>query len=153
MEHCKDTFISSTFWSDRIGPTAGLATLHEMERLKSWDRISAIGNKIKRNWKKIAYNHKLDISIQGISSLPNFYFKNRNNLIYKTFITQEMLKKNILSTMAIYVCIDHSDSLLKRYFDSLNDVFYKISKKNSDNELINSLDQIVLDDFKRRKVL
>ena len=55
--------------------------------------------------------------------------------------------------MAIYVCIDHSDSLLKRYFDSLNDVFYKISKKNSDNELINSLDQIVLDDFKRRKVL
>ena len=153
MEQCKDTFISSTFWSDRIGPTAGLATLHEMERLKSWDRISAIGNKIKRNWKKIAYNHKLDISIQGISSLPNFYFKNRNNLIYKTFITQEMLKKNILSTMAIYVCIDHSDSLLKRYFDSLNDVFYKISKKNSNNELINSLDQIVLDDFKRRKVL
>ena len=63
-----------------------------------------------------------------------------------------MLKRNILSTMAIYVCIDHSDSLLKRYFDSLNDVFYKISKKNSNNELINSLDQIVLDDFKRRKV-
>ena len=52
MEHCKDTFISSTFWSDRIGPTLGSATLHEMERLKSWDRISAIGMKIKkRNWK------------------------------------------------------------------------------------------------------
>ena len=72
MDHCKETFISSTFWSDRIGPTAGLATLNEMERLKSWDQISATGKKIKKNWKKMASDHKLDIIIQGISSLPNF---------------------------------------------------------------------------------
>ena len=153
MDHCKETFISSTFWSDRIGPTAGLATLNEMERLKSWDQISATGKKIKKNWKKMASDHKLDIIIQGISSLPNFYFKNKNNLIYKTFITQEMLKRNILSTMAIYVCIDHSDSLLDKYFDNLNDIFYKISKNNTDEELVKSLDKMVYDDFKRRNIL
>ncbi len=153
MDYCKDTFISSTFWSDRIGPTAGLATLNEMEKLKSWKQISARGKKIKKNWERLAYNHNLNISIQGVSSLPNFYFKNRNNLIYKTFITQEMLKKNILSTMAIYVCIDHSETILNRYFDNLNDIFYKISKNNSDKELIKLLDQIVLDDLKRKKKL
>ena len=153
MDCCKDTFISSTFWSDRIGPTAGLATLNEMERLKSWKKISNTGEKIKKVWKKIAYNHKLDITIQGISSLPNFYFKNRNNLIYKSYITQEMLKKNILSTLAIYVCIDHTDDLLKKYYDNLNDIFYKISKNNTNDQLIKSLDQIVLNDFKKRNIL
>ena len=101
----------------------------------------------------MASDHKLDIIIQGISSLPNFYFKNKNNLIYKTFITQEMLKRNILSTMAIYVCIDHSDSLLDKYFDNLNDIFYKISKNNTDEELVKSLDKMVYDDFKRRNIL
>ena len=40
MEMSKDTFISSTFWSDRIGPVAALATLKEMQRIQSWKIIS-----------------------------------------------------------------------------------------------------------------
>ena len=36
MNYFNKTFLSSTFWSDRIGPTAGLATLSEMEKIKSW---------------------------------------------------------------------------------------------------------------------
>ena len=153
MECCKNTFISSTFWSDRIGPSAGLATLNEMEKLKSWKIISNTGEKIKDIWKKMAKNNKLDIVTQGISSLPNFYFKNRNNLIYKSFITQEMLKKNILSTLAIYVCIDHNDSILEKYFDNLNDIFNTISQNNSDTQLIKLLNPIVLADFKKRNII
>ena len=56
MEMSEDTFISSTFWSDRIGPVAALATLKEMQRTKSWNIISKKGllikKKIKRNSKK-----------------------------------------------------------------------------------------------------
>ena len=124
-----------------------------MEKLKSWKIISNTGEKIKDIWKKIAKNNKLDIVTQGISSLPNFYFKNRNNLIYKSFITQEMLKKNILSTLAIYVCIDHNDSILEKYFDNLNDIFNTISQNNSDSQLIKLLNPIVLADFKKRNII
>ncbi len=153
MSSCKETFMSSTFWSDRIGPTAGIATLKEMERIKSWEIISKIGNKIKKIWKKLSLNHKLDISIQGISSLPNFYFKNRNNLIYKSYITQEMLKKNILATMSIYVCIDHTEKILSNYYDNLNNIFYNISQSNTNNGVLNKLDKVVVDYYKNHRLL
>lgn len=35
MQSAQDTFISSTFWTERIGPIAGIATLNEMESLNS----------------------------------------------------------------------------------------------------------------------
>ena len=43
MESVQNTFISSTFWTDRIGPTAALATLKEMESLESWKVITETG--------------------------------------------------------------------------------------------------------------
>ena len=54
MDEGKKSFISSTFWTDRLGPTAGLATLKEMEKIKSWKIISNLGKKIKKEWLKIA---------------------------------------------------------------------------------------------------
>ena len=36
MNVAQETFISSTFWTERIGPTAALKTLDIMEQTKSW---------------------------------------------------------------------------------------------------------------------
>ena len=103
MENAQDTFISSTFWSDRVGPVAALETLRIMEDTKSWETITKTGLEIKKNWVKIAIDCNIKIDVSGISALPNFSFKNRDNLIYKTFITQEMLKKGILANQSVYV--------------------------------------------------
>ena len=35
MDFAQSTFISSTFWTERSGPSAGLKTLEIMEREKS----------------------------------------------------------------------------------------------------------------------
>ena len=43
MQSAQDTFISSTFWTERIGPIAGIATLNEMESLNSWEIITSTG--------------------------------------------------------------------------------------------------------------
>ena len=54
MEAAQKTFISSTFWTERIGPAAALATLQEMKNIKSWEIITSIGNKIRDGWNKLA---------------------------------------------------------------------------------------------------
>ena len=46
MEAAQTTFISSTFWTERIGPTAALATLKVMERVRSWEIITDIGKSV-----------------------------------------------------------------------------------------------------------
>ncbi len=128
MEYSNETFISSTFWTERIGPTAALATIKFMEQKKTWKKIKKIGEKIQFNWKKIAENNKMNIKINGIPSLTNFTFQSLNHQSYKTLITQEMLLNNILATNAVYPSIAHSDNTLDLYFNKLNNIFELIKK-------------------------
>ena len=128
MSCATSSFISSTFWTERIGPTAALETLNVMEKIKSWDQITSIGKTIKLKWKSLAKNHRLNIMIQGLDSIPSFNFKSNNNLNYKTLITQEMLKKNFLASNIVYCSIAHKEKILDQYFDIMDEVFRKISK-------------------------
>ena len=63
MEAAQTSFISSTFWTERIGPTAALATLKVMEDIKSWEIITSIGKKIQEGWKSLALNNGLEIDV------------------------------------------------------------------------------------------
>ena len=127
MKHAQDTFISSTFWTERSGPVAALKTLEEMEKIKSWEIITKIGNKIVKGWKKLATKHKLKIRCSGIPSIKSFEIKSKNWLKYKTLISQEMLKKGFLAGNTIYACIDHNDKIIKKYLDCLDKIFKIIS--------------------------
>ena len=128
MSSSSSTFISSTFWTERIGPTAALETLNIMEKIKSWETITDTGKEIKKNWKNIAKSHDIKIKVQGLDALPNFIFSSEKNIMYKTLISQEMLKKKILASNAIYCSTAHEEKILTKYFNILNDIFYKISK-------------------------
>ena len=64
MEASQSTFISGTFWTERIGPVAALETLKIMEETKSWEYISELGRYLKSRWKEIAKNKKLDLNFQ-----------------------------------------------------------------------------------------
>ena len=94
MELAQKTFISSTFWTERIGPTAALATLRVMEQNKSWEIITKQGEKIQKGWNELACKHDLKITISGIPALSTYSFNSKYGLEYKTYVTQEMLKKD-----------------------------------------------------------
>jgi glutamate-1-semialdehyde 2,1-aminomutase len=128
MEAAQKSFISSTFWTERIGPSAAIKTLEVMQREKSWEKISATGEHIKSKWLSLAQLHNLGITISGLKALPTFSFKSKNNLAYKTFITQEMLKKGYLASNIIYVSTVHTPEVLEKYFDALDDIFKKIKE-------------------------
>ena len=93
MQAAQKTFISSTFWTERIGPSAALKTLEIMQKLDSWKYNSLLGNKVREVWKDLADENKLEINIGGLKPIPQFSINSKNFLKYKTFITQEMLKR------------------------------------------------------------
>lgn len=139
MEAAQTSFISSTFWTERIGPTAALATLKVMEEVKSWEIITSIGKKVQEGWKSLASSHSLEIELAGIPALSTYSFKSENALAYKTLIAQEMLKKNILASTNFYASIAHEDIYLEKYFSELDKV-YGIIRKCENQELnINEL--------------
>ena len=139
MESAKSSFISSTFWTERAGTIAALKTLELMKKYKSWELISKTGNSIKSNWLKLSNSYNLKINIKGIDSLPNFTFLHPDYLLFKTYITQEMLGYKILAGNAIYVCIDHKKKILENYYNILDAIFSKIKKCIDERENISSL--------------
>lgn len=126
MEATQKTFISSTFWTERIGPTAALATLEEMERQKSWEVVTETGKKIAASWKELAATHGLKVNVAGLPALISYGMPYDNWLSYKTYITQEMLKKGILGSNNVYVCTEHKKEHLDRYFNELDPIYATI---------------------------
>jgi len=138
MQAAQKTFISSTFWTERIGPTAALKTLEVMEREKSWQTITKIGNSISSQWKSLANKYDLDISTWGLPALTGYTFNLPNALSYKTLVTQEMLKKGFLSANSVYTCTEHKQEFVDGYFTELDPIF-SIIKQCEDGLDINFL--------------
>jgi len=151
MDMANQTFISSTFWTEKIGYVAAISTIDEMKRIKSWEKINKAGSRVKNFWVKNSKKYKIKIVTQGLNSLPSFYIDSKNWLQYKTLISQELLKDKILGSNAFYPSIFHENKVLKRYFSSMNKIFKLISlcekNKKSINELLNY--PVALSGFKR----
>jgi glutamate-1-semialdehyde 2,1-aminomutase len=123
MEAAQSTFISSTFWTERVGPTAALATLAVMERTESWQEVTATGLAIMAGWRQLAEGHGVSIDISGLPALATFSFRSANALAYKTLLTQEMLARGYLASTAVYTCTAHEPSVVAAYLDALEPVF------------------------------
>ena len=128
MQAAQATFISSTFWTERIGPTAGLKTLEIMERTRSYEKITQTGLRIAEGWRKLAARHGLNLRIAGLPALTGFSFTSPNALAYKTLITQEMLTKGYLAGTSVYVCTEHTEDVIHSYFEALAPIFALIEE-------------------------
>lgn len=128
MEAAQTTFISSTFWTERIGPTAALKTLEVMERVKSWETITQTGLNIRERWQKLAVKHGLGVSHWGLPALTGYTFKSDSALAYKTLITQEMLAKGYLASNCVYVSTEHTQEVVDGYFEALEPLFALIKE-------------------------
>jgi glutamate-1-semialdehyde 2,1-aminomutase len=127
MAAAQTTFISSTFWTERIGPTAALATLQAMEAEDAPARVHAIGSEIQERWESLADKTGLTISTGGLPALASFTVQGLNPLAVKTFVTAEMLDKGYLAGVNLYASIAHTPSIIDDYFTDLEPVFGKLS--------------------------
>ena len=139
MESAQSTFISSTFWTERIGPSAALAALDVMEELKSWEIITESGKVVRQGVADIASLHGLDISHWGIPSLCGYSFTNNNSLECKTLITQDMLSKGYLTGNSVYLSIEHTQEIISDFLCDLETSFAKVKRCLDNNDFESSL--------------
>ncbi|MBT3777946.1 MAG: aminotransferase class III-fold pyridoxal phosphate-dependent enzyme [Pelagibacteraceae bacterium] len=150
MKAAEKSFISSTFWTERIGSSAALATLKVMQREKSWEKITNTGEKINTAWIALSKEFDLPITISGLSALTTFTFKSDNALAYKTLITQEMLKKGYLAATAVYACTEHSASIMDEYLENLKPIFQIIKECEEGRDVMSLLEgPVAHNGFKR----
>jgi glutamate-1-semialdehyde aminotransferase len=110
-----------------------------MEKMKSWEIITQQGAKMQLKWEQLANSHDLSISVSGIPALSTYSFNGISPLEYKTYVTQEMLKKGFLASTNFYACTEHTDSFINSYIEALDSVYKDISHCEKGNKNINDL--------------
>ena len=123
MDAAQYTFISSTYFTERVGLAAALKCVEIYERDHIWEMQTAVGKQIKDGWKKLAEKHSIHVSIGGIDPLPHFQFLYPNSLVYKTFFIQEMLSRGFLASTAFYVSASHTEEIVAEYMNAVDEVF------------------------------
>jgi glutamate-1-semialdehyde aminotransferase len=128
MNAAQESFISSTYWTERIGPTAALATIRKLQAHNVPQHLVATGRAVKEGWLKAAQKHALPIHAGGMDPLAHFSFEYKEPLVLKTLFTQEMLERGFLATTAFYASLAHSDQEVSAYLNAVDEVFALIAQ-------------------------
>lgn len=151
MNKAQESFISSTYWTERIGPAAAIATISKLGKMKVPAYLRRIGKKIIKGWKEAAECDQLKISVKGMEALPTFKFEYQEmSQALHTLFTQEMLEKGFLASKNFYVAYAHTAESVEKYLQSVEEVFGVIKtaiQRNSVLELLRG--PIAHEGFKR----
>jgi glutamate-1-semialdehyde 2,1-aminomutase len=149
MQAAQQTFISSTFWTERIGPTAALAAIAEMETSGAPDHIHRIGESVQSTWLELAASTGLPMTVGGLPALASFSLHERDPLTIKTYVTSRMLDQGYLAGPNLYASIAHTPVILEGYFTALTPVFQEIAQCDDQELLARLPDGLAQSGFKR----
>ena len=151
MKTAEKSFISSTYWTERIGPAAAIATIKKMKEKNVPQHLIKIGKKIKEEWYEISKAKGLKIKITGIDPLATFKFDyGKGSQAVMTLFTQEMLKRGYLAGKSVYVSYSHKEKDVKNYLKDVDEVFGKIKYAIEKEKIYNLLEvPVAKSGFKR----
>jgi glutamate-1-semialdehyde 2,1-aminomutase len=124
MSAAQDTFISSTAWTERVGPAAAIATVKKHRAQNVGNHLVRIGQRVMDGWRAAAAQAGLEIDVSGIQPLGHFGFKTAPKPVAaRTLFTQLMLDRGYLARDAFYAMYVHSDADVDGYIAACADAF------------------------------
>ena len=135
MDSAQDSFISSAYWTERLGPAAALATIRKHRRENIADRLIHAGGRLREGWQKASEAADLSVAVSGILPLGGFAFDEPNGDVLMTLFTQLMLERGFLAGSHVYTMVTHTDDLIGDYLDNAAEVFRQIAKWRIEGDL------------------
>lgn len=139
MDAAQESFISSTFWTERLGFTAALATLDKVAAFDVPVHLCRHGDQLIAGLGLLAQRHGIDLVISGIPPLIYLAFKHPQALEIQTFWSQEMLKKGYLLGGAIYTSLAYRENINARFLADSEPVFARLRKHLDKGNLVEQL--------------
>lgn len=129
MKGAHRSFISSTYWTESVGPVAAIETLNKMQSLPDFNsHLARMGTLVQGYWRKYAMKHKLPVDVEnGYPALATFKFKHELGAELMTLYTQLMLERGFLAGSVIYTTMGHTEEIMRLYEQAIDTVFADIS--------------------------
>lgn len=128
MQAAQDSFISSTYWTERIGPVAALATIRKHRALDVPARLIQAGAKVQEIWRDASERAGLAVTVSGFPPLAHFHIETPDPQAARTLFTQLMLERGFLATNAFYANYAHSDADIQSYGEAVNASFLELAQ-------------------------
>jgi glutamate-1-semialdehyde 2,1-aminomutase len=151
MSAAQESFISSTFWTERVGFVAGLKTVEILLRDRVWEHLIKIGTAIGEGWLRLGKKHGLKLEVTEYKPLISMKlgYGDENPAIVTLFI-QEMLKRGYLAAASVYVSHAHTMRIVEDYLKAADDVFDLLAKAITSNTVKSKLEtRVKSETFKR----
>ena len=140
MEASQGTFISSTFYTERIAFAAALRSVQLYQKYRVWEKQKEYGELVQTGWKNAAQNAGIEIEVGGILPLGHFtVLGDESPLVYKTFFVQEMLKRGYIASNAFYTTYAHDADMIREYLQNTEEVFGMIATAKKKKKKVESL--------------
>ena len=123
MQSAQSTFVSSTYWTERIGPAAALATIRKHRRENVPQHLRRIGQMVRDGWRVAAERAGLPITIGGLVPMSSFAIQHKEAQAASTLFTQLMLDRGFLATKAFNATFAHQDEVIEEYLQAAEEVF------------------------------
>jgi len=139
MGSAQKSFISSTMWTESIGPAAALAVIRKFKKFKVQKHLMAMGRLVQEGWQKAGNKNGLALKVSGIYPLSHFVFDDTEHLVMKAFFIQEMLNKGFLASNLFYPMYAHKRADVSAYLKAVDQVFARIRQLKDNGGLKASL--------------
>lgn len=133
MDAAETSFISSTFWTERIGFAAGVATLKKMEKINSPQILINYGDKIVHALTSAAQKNGLRLCVSHITPLAHIDWDYENGLAIQTLYAQIMLDRGYLVSSAIYSTVAYNDDIISLFAKDTEEAFEIIAEAIREN--------------------
>ncbi len=128
MEAAKSSFISSTSWTEKIGPVAALATIRKHKSCSVAERIIKVGEQVQSGWLESAHRAGLAVEVTGIPPLSHLSFNYENRDAIRSLFTQSMLYRGFLATDSFYATYAHLEEHINSYLVAVEETFQSLAR-------------------------
>ncbi|HEX6912999.1 MAG TPA: aminotransferase class III-fold pyridoxal phosphate-dependent enzyme [Longimicrobium sp.] len=127
MSAAQDTFVSSTSWTERVGPAAALATIAKHRAQNVGAHLVHIGRRVRAAWTEAAAEHGLEVDADGLDPLLHVAIKGPDALAAQTLYHALMLERGFLVGRGFYANFAHTDAHVDAYAAAVGESFAVIA--------------------------
>ncbi|MBS0210128.1 MAG: aminotransferase class III-fold pyridoxal phosphate-dependent enzyme [Planctomycetes bacterium] len=140
MQAAQTSFISSTYWTEGVGPAAALATVRKLERMNAPEHLRKLGQQMRAGWLKLGREHGVPVKVTGHPAILSLGFDHENAAALGTLVTVRMLDHGFLTGGGFYPSLAHEARHVDAYLTALDGVFAELAEALRRNDVQSRLE-------------
>lgn len=139
MQAAQESFISSTYWTEGVGPVAALTTIRKMQSVDVPRHIETVGRRFQEGLVEIARETGVPLKVHGHPALTTIPFDHPKAAALGTLLTVRMLARGILAGGAFYPSLAHTSEHVDAYLTAAKEVFAELADAIEQDDIDNRI--------------